>query len=152
MNKLRSAVPLILIFFSLAALAQADKPLSPLEQTLVDNTRAIPEAQKTKNAGFLKRTLTDDFRSVGSEGRLHDREEFVGDAADGTLKDFTVYNIHVLPVDENAALVTYDGIIHMPEGDNDMAPRYQHFSDLWVKQGEQWKLRFQQSTPRRPID
>jgi hypothetical protein len=151
MNKLASAI--LVVFLSIAAFAQAaPKTISPLEQTLIDNTRAIPEAQKTKNTDFLKRTLTDDFRAVGSEGMLHDREEFVGDAGDGTLKDYSVYNFHVLPVDENAALVTYDSIIHMPEGDTDEAPRYQHFSDLWVKQGDQWKLKFQQATPRRPID
>ena len=148
MNKLA----ILVVVLSLAAFAQSAKPLTPLEQTLIDNTKAIPEAQKTKNTGFLKRTLTDDFRAVGSEGRLHDREEFVGDAGDGALQDYSVYNLRVLPVDENAAIVTYDGIIHMPEGDFDVAPRYQYFSDLWVKQGGQWKLRFQQATPRRPID
>lgn len=151
MNKLAPAI--LVVSLSLAAFTQtASKPLSSLEQTLIDNTKAVPEAQKTKNTEFLKRTLTDDFRAVGSEGRLHDKEEFVGDASDGQLQDYTVYNLRVLPVDDNAAIVTYDGIIHMPEGDTDIAPRYQHFSDLWVKQGDQWRLRFQQATPRRPID
>jgi hypothetical protein len=148
MNKLA----ICFVLASLPAFAQADKPLSPLEQTLIDSTKAIPEAQKTKNADFLKRTLTDDFRVVGSEGRLHGREEFIGDAADGTLKEYTVYNVHVLPVSETSAIVTYDAVIQEPEGDFDVAPRYQYFSDLWVKQGDQWKLRFQQATPRRPID
>ncbi len=151
MNKFASII--LVGFLSLAAFTQtAPKSLSPKEQALIDHTKAIPEAQKTKNTDFLKRTLTDDFRAVGSEGMLHGREEFVGDAGEGTLKDYTAYNFHVLPVDENVALVTYDGIIHEPEGDTDIAPRYQHFSDLWVKQGDQWKLRFQQATPRRPID
>jgi hypothetical protein len=140
------------VFASLPAFAQAAKPLSPLEQALSENTKAIPEAQKTKNADFLKRTLTDDFRTVGSEGRLHDREEFIGEAADGNLKEYSVYNLQVLPVSDSTAIVTYDAVIQMPEGDFDVAPRYQRFSDLWVKQGDQWKLRFQQATPRRPID
>jgi hypothetical protein len=148
MNK----VAILIVLLSGTAFAQTAKPLSPLEQALIDNTKAIPEAQKTKNAEFLKRTLTDDFRVVGSEGRLHDREEFIGDAADGTLKDYSVYNLRVLPVGDNADIVTYDAVIQMPEGDFDVAPRYQYFSDLWVKQGDQWKLRFQQATPRRPID
>ena len=143
---------ILIVLMSAAAFAQSAKPLSPLEQALIDNTKAIPEAQKTKNADFLKRTLTDDFRAVGSEGRLHGREEFIGDAADGTLKEYTVYNVRVLPVSDASAIVTYDAVIQEPEGDFDVAPRYQYFSDLWVKQGDQWKLRFQQSTPRRPID
>ena len=146
-----------LLCLSIAGLAQASgqasKPLSPLELTLIANTNAVPEAQKSKNIGFLKRTLSDDFVSVGSEGKLHDKEEIVGGARDGDLKDYYTYNLRVLPVNDEAAIVTYDCIVHMPEGDAPgMAPRYQHISDLWVKQNDQWRLRFQQATAARPVD
>lgn len=146
-----------LLCFSTPGFAQgsgkSSKPINPLEQTLIANTNAVPEAQKSKNVDFLKRTLTDDFVSVGSEGKLHDKEEMVDGARAGELKDFYTYNLKVLPVDDNAAIVTYDCIIHMPEGDAPgMAPRYQHISDLWVKQDDQWRLKFQQATAARPID
>jgi hypothetical protein len=135
------------------AQGNAFKPLTPVEQTLIANTKAIPEAQKSKNVDFLKRTLTDDFVFVGSEGRLHDKEEIVEGARGGELKEYYTYNLRVLPVNDEAAVVTYDCIIHMPEGDAPgMAPRYQHISDLWVKQDDQWRLKFQQATPARPID
>lgn len=146
-----------LLCLSLAGFAQGSgnvsRPLSPLEQTLIVSTNAVPEAQKSKNVDFLKRTLTDDFVSVGSEGKLHDKEELVESARDGELKDYYTYNLRVLPVDDEAAVVTYDCIVHMPEGDAPgLAPRYQHISDLWVKQGDQWRLKFQQATAARPID
>src|ERR1700737_4716935 len=116
-------------------------------------SKPLPDAQKSKTVDFLKRTLTDDFVSVGSEGRLHDREEAVESARDGELKDYYIYNLRVLPVDDEAAVVTYDCIVHMPEGDSPgMAPRYQHISDLWVKQDDQWRLKFQQATAARPVD
>ena len=68
-------------------------------------------------------------------------------------QDYYTYNLRVLPVNDDVAVVTYDCIIHMPEGDAPgMAPRYQHISDLWVKQNDQWRLRFQQATAARPID
>jgi hypothetical protein len=146
-----------LVCLSITGFAQgprnSSKPLSPLEQTLIANAKAVPEAQKSKNVDFLKRTLTDDFVFVGSEGRLHDKEEIIETARDGELKDYYTYNLRVVPVDDEAAVVTYDCIIHMPEGDAPgMAPRYQHISDLWVKQDDQWRLKFQQATPARPID
>jgi hypothetical protein len=148
---------IFVVCFSIATLGQAatgqTKPLSALEQTLIANTRAIPEAQKDKNVAFLKRTLTDDFLAVGSEGKLHDKEEVMESAHGGELKDYYAYNLRVVPVNEEAAIVTYDCVIHMPEGDAPgMAPRYQHISDLWVKQNDQWRLRFQQATAARPID
>jgi len=146
-----------LLWLSMVGFAQgsgnSSKPLGPLERTLIANTKAIPEAQKSKNVDFLKRTLTDDFLWVGSEGRLHDKEEIVESARDGELKDYYIYNLRVVPVDDEAAVVTYDCIIHMPEGDAPgLAPRYQHISDLWVKQDDQWRLKFQQATAARPID
>jgi hypothetical protein len=148
---------LLCFSFSLSGFAQASgsspKPLSSLEQALISNTNAVPEAQKSRNVDFLKRTLTDDFVFVGSEGRLHDKEEVVGSASEGELKNYYTYNLRVLPVNDGAAVVTYDCIIHMPEGDAPgMAPRYQHISDLWVKQNDQWRLKFQQATAARPID
>jgi hypothetical protein len=60
--------------------------------------------------------------------------------------------VKLVPVDDNAVILTYKGILRQLEGDDVLAPRYQHFSDLWVRQGNQWKLKFRQSTPRRPID
>jgi len=47
------------ISFSLAGFAQSPrnsaKPLSPLEQALISNTKAVPEAQKGRNVDLEKR-------------------------------------------------------------------------------------------------
>jgi len=142
----------ILIFISVNSAAQTAAPATQLQQALVAQTQAVAQAQKSKDGDTLKRLLTDDFQQVGSEGKLHDKDDFTGDAKDGKLTDCTLYNLKVLSIDENAAIVTYDAIIHMTEGDDLLAPRYQHLSDVWVKQGDQWRLRFQQATARRPID
>ncbi|MEP6644838.1 MAG: nuclear transport factor 2 family protein [Acidobacteriaceae bacterium] len=128
------------------------KALTPLEQTLIDNSRAFPEALKTKNVASLKQMLADDFFAVGSEGGLHQRSEILDWAAESGLKDYTVYNATVAELEDDTAIVTYNFIVSMPEGDTDLAPRYQRVSDLWIKSGEQWKLKFQQATPLRAID
>ena len=57
---------------------------------MIANTKAVPEAQKSKNVDFLKRMLTDDFVFVGSEGRLHDKEEIVESTRDGELEIITL--------------------------------------------------------------
>ena len=142
----------ILIFISVNCAAQTAASATQLQQALVAQTQAVAQAQKSKDGDTLKRLLTDAFQQVGSEGKLHDKDDFTGDAKDGKLTDYTLYNLKVLSIDENAAIVTYDAVIHMTEGDDLLAPRYQHLSDVWVKQGDQWRLRFQQATARRPID
>lgn len=119
---------------------------------MVESSRAVLEATKRRDADALKRLLADDFTQVGSEGRLHDKMEIIGDAREGRLKEYAIYDVKVVLVDENASIVTYSSIITEPEGDEGLAPRYQTISDLWTKQGDQWRLKFQQCTPRRPID
>lgn len=128
------------------------KPPSPVDQALITSTKAILEAQKNKDADLLKGTLSEDFLQIGSEGHLHPKAEFLDEARDGELKDYTLYNLRVRAIDQNTALVSYNAIIQKPEGDNGAAPRYQMISDLWVKDGENWKLKFQQATPLRSID
>jgi hypothetical protein len=155
---MKSIISVVVVFFvSLLSTAQtADtsaRARSPLELSLIAGSKAVPEAQKAKDIPTLKRLLADDFQYVSSEGRLHKKDEFLDDAGDGILTDYSMYNVQAFPVNDGAALVTYDAIIHQSEGDAPgTAPRYQYFSDLWVKQGDQWKLKFQQATPRRPID
>lgn len=141
---------------SLGAFAQETpapaRPLTTLEESLIAQSKAVPQAEESKDTVALQRLLSDDFQQVGSEGKLHTKREFLDDAKEGNLTDFTLYDFKVLPLDENAAIVTFDAVIHQPEGDDDFAPRYQHVSDVWVKQGDQWRLRFRQATARRPID
>ena len=139
---------LLLGLLSWPALAQ-DSPASPL----VDKTKDLLQARKGKDASLLNQTLARDFMSVGSEGKLHDRAEMIDSAREGELQDYQAYHLRVIQVNDSTVIVTYDCIIKMPEGDAPhMAPRYQHISDLWVSEGGEWKLKFQQATAARPID
>lgn len=132
--------------------AATEKPLTPLEHTLISQSEAVAAAQKAKDLRTLQRLLTDDFERVGNEGGLHDKSDILDDARQGTLEDYRLYDFQVLLLDENVAIVTYNAVIQMPEEDEDLPPRYQYFSDIWVKQGEQWRLRFEQTTAKRAID
>jgi hypothetical protein len=43
--------------------------------------------------------------------------------------------------------VTYNVVLRAPATeDQGPPPRYQHFSTVWVKQGDVWKMKFQQMT------
>jgi hypothetical protein len=128
------------------------KPLTPLEQTLIGQSEALAAAQKAKDLETLKRLLTDDFERVGSEGGLHDKGDSLDDLREGALEDYRLYDFKVLPVDENVAIVTYNAVLQMSEEDEDLPPRYQRLSDVWVKQADQWRLRFEQATAKRAID
>jgi hypothetical protein len=123
------------------------KVLSPLEQTLIANEKSLIEAKKKDDGAFFKRILTDDFSLVGVDGALLQKPEAAGGLGDSGLLELTPYNVTVLPAGEGAGIVTYDAIVRKaPEEDQASPPRYQHFSSVWVKQGETWKLKFHQAT------
>jgi hypothetical protein len=128
------------------------KVLSPLEQTLIASEKSLIEAKKKDDGAFFKRTLSADFSQVGVDGKLLEGQEAVDDLGDAGLVELTPYDIKVVTVGEGAAnisvaIVTYDAIVReKPEEDQGPPPRYQHFSSVWVKQGDTWKLKFHQAT------
>jgi hypothetical protein len=123
------------------------KPLSPLEQTLIASEKSLIEAKKKDDGAFFKRTLSADFSLVGVDGKLLERQEAVDDLGDADLVELTPYDMKVVAVGDDAAIVTYDAIVRKkPEEDQGPPPRYQHFSSVWVKQEGAWKLKFHQAT------
>jgi hypothetical protein len=145
----------ILLFAFAAAAAPAPKrsshpaagatQASPLAEQLTSLEKALPEAQKKHDRDFYNRTLADDFISIGTDGKVHPKTELMGDFPSTQLAEYRIYNMQVVPLNDNAAVVTYDVIVRMVHYD-DETPRYQHVSSVWVKQGDQWKLKFQQAT------
>src|ERR1700746_3853113 len=92
----------ISIFAALACCSQtpADRgQVTPRQTMLFDNTKTIFEAQKTKNVSTLDSFLSSDFHEVGSEGMLHDRKEFLDDVGEGYLKEYSLYDAKLVPVD-----------------------------------------------------
>jgi hypothetical protein len=145
---------LVSLAFASAALAQsASHSANPaLEAELIAKSNSVLQALKAKDAPSLAELLTDDFRVVTSEGRIHDKRERLGEARRGTLVNFMFYGPELTPVDRDSALLTYNVIVDTPEGDEGTSPRYQKASDLWVRQGGEWKLKFEQFTPLRSVD
>ena len=135
---------------ALPGIAQSPAPaktLSPLEQTLMASEKSLIEAKKKDDGAFFKQIVTGDFSLVGVDGTLLQKQEAVGDLGDSGLLELTPYNVTVLPAGDGAAIVTYDAIVRKkPEEDQGPPPRYQHFSSVWVKQGDAWKLKFHQAT------
>src|SRR6266496_975843 len=150
MKKLVIAILFVLVPLVVTAQTpQADG--GPLAQDLIAKSKGIHTLTESKNPNGLKALLADDFEIVGREGKLHERGELLGDAAGGILRDFQFYDPKVVQIDSGTALVTYNLIVTMLEGDDLLAPRYQKVSDLWVRQGSEWRLKFEQATPLRPI-
>jgi hypothetical protein len=147
--RFRFVVVLCLLAASAWAGAQytaAEKPLSPTEQTLMAAEKSFVEAAKKGDTAFFKRTLTDDFSFVAFDGELYSRQDMLDQFAQGGV-DILPYEMKVVSAGDGVAIVTYNVVFRVPPSEDEgPPPRYQHFSTVWVKQGDTWKMKFQQMT------
>ncbi len=119
----------------------AAKPLSPFEQELVNNQKQFIAAWQEKNVAYVDQAVAEDFKGIAENGDFYGKSELVGSVHEGLPKNFRVYDIEVVRLDESCAVVTYNEIVPGSR------PRYRHMSDTWTKHGGQWKLKFEQLTP-----
>ncbi len=116
-------------------------PVSAFEQELVNNQNQFMQAIAEQKHAAVNESVAADFRGIGTNGDFYDREEFLGFTHEGLPKDLRVYDIHVVRLTDDSAVVTYNMIVPGAR------PRYRHMSDTWAKDNGKWKLKFQQYTP-----
>jgi hypothetical protein len=124
----------------------AEKPPSPEEQAVMNSEKSFIEAAKKGDAAFFKQSLTADFSYVSYDGQLYTRQEMI-DQYNTPGTDIMPYEMKVIIPGEGVAIVTYNVVLRVPPAeDQGPPPRYQHFSTVWVRQGDVWKMKFQQMT------
>lgn len=148
----RSATTIACFTVILTAVAVAAKtPTMPQQvpatsafaQELIDNEKAFLDALERGDREYVNKAVADDFMVIETNGDSSGKSElihFVHPSEKPQAKPF-LYQWHVVELDPDCAVVTYNAVIHGAPID-----RYQHLSDTWVKQNGQWKLKFQQAT------
>jgi ketosteroid isomerase-like protein len=117
---------------------------NPLEKDLIAAEKGFVDAAKRGDMAFFRRSLTDDFSFVSSDGQLYERQDMLDQFAGGGI-NLLPYDMKVVAAGDGVAIVTYDVVVRIPPTeDQGPPPRYQHFSTVWVKQGDVWKMKFQQ--------
>jgi len=125
-----------------AAPAPDTAQATPLQQSLRAAQQALFDATRNKDVAYVKKAVADDFVLIKTTGESAERDELIEDAQKGALQaPPRMYNVQAVALGADAAVLTYDVVFA------DSKPRYQHISSTWVKRGDQWKLKFQQSTP-----
>jgi hypothetical protein len=149
--KIRLAVLMILFcgVVSIVAVGQGkapEKARTALEQSLMNAEKSFIAAAKKGDVAFFKRTLTDDFSFVSFDGQLYDRKDMLDERSEPGM-DLQPYEMKVVLLGDGVGIVTYNVVLRVPASqDQGPPPRYQHFSTVWVKQGDAWGMKFQQMT------
>jgi hypothetical protein len=119
------------------------KPLSPFEQNVVDTQKAFLQAIERGDAAYVKSAVADDFVVIATNGDSGNKTELVDSVHPSAKRGHPpmLYDFQVVRLSDTAAIVTYK-VADPGAG----LERYQHMSDTWVKEGDQWKLKFEQTT------
>lgn len=148
----------LLVVFSAASFAQATPSNDADSQALIAKSKAVLEAIKAKDPAALNALLAEDFHSIDMAGEFGSRQEMLGAAQGGFIKDFMFYEPRAVRIDDNSTIVTYNSAVSLSDEalqelaqDNLIWPRYSKVSDLWVRQNGEWKLKFEQVTPVRAM-
>lgn len=141
-----------------ACFAQTAQSNDTEVQALIEKSKSVLEAMKAKDAQSLNGLLAQNFHSVNLAGEMGTRQEMLGSAHEGFLKDFLFYNPQAMRIDNDSVMVSYDTVVILSDEamkelaeDNITWPRYSRVSDLWVRHDGDWKLEFEQITPIRAM-
>lgn len=147
-----------ILVFCAASFAQSPQSSDSDAQALIAKSKSVLEAEKAKDVASLNNLLAESFRGVDVAGDLSSRKEVIGSAQEGFLKDFLFYEPQAFRIDDNSVLVSYNTATTLSDAaqkelaeDNLVWPRYSKVSDLWVREGGDWKLKFEQVTPVRAM-
>jgi len=104
------------LIFCAASFAQAPPQANDAgAQAMITKSKSVLEAMKAKDASTLNGLLSNDFRSVDMAGELGSRQEMIGSAHEGLVKDFLFYAPQVLQIDNDSILVSYNTAITLSD-------------------------------------
>ena len=134
------------VAFARVGQTRAQDPPSEFDRTLMTAEKGFIEAAKKGDAGFFRQTLARDFSFVSYDGQLYERQDMV-DQYSQAGTDILPYEMKVVAAGDGVAIVTYNVVFRVPAAeDQGPPPRYQHFTTVWIRQGDAWKMKFQQMT------
>jgi hypothetical protein len=119
---------------------------SPLESLLEGNVKSEWEAFKNKDKKAYSDLLTEGFMAVEDDGQgMRDKNAAASEIDRSVVTSYNLFAFRVLPLNPNAALVTYELTMLFPPKAQVRFKRVL-ISELWLKRDGQWKMRYYQET------
>ena len=119
---------------------------SPLEGLLAAKVKAEWEAFKNKDKKAYADLLAEDFVAVEDDNQgMRDKRAASGEIDRSVVNSYNLFALKVLPLNDTAALVTYELTMLFPPK---ATVRFKRVlvSELWLKREGHWKLRYYQET------
>ena len=116
-----------------------------IEGQLIAKEKAIVDAQKKRDFAAVEAVLADDFREIGSSGRLFSKSDILDGIKESQIVDCSFEEFRFLPVDSTCVIVTYvTTATRIQQGREQTYRAYR--SSTWVEQDGMWRMIFHQGT------
>ena len=116
-----------------------------LEDLLIANEKAIVDAQKRRDFAAVEAVLDEDFREIGSSGRMFSKSEILDAMKVSQIVDCSFEEFHFLPVDSTCVIVTYVATATRILREREQSHRA-YRSSTWVEKDGTWRIIFHQGT------
>jgi len=126
--------------------APATATSSQLEAIFGDKVKTEWEAFKKKDKNAYADLLAEDFAAVEDDNQgMRDKRAAANEIDRSVINSYNVFALKVLPLNDQAALVTYELTMLFPPKSAVRLKRVM-VAELWLKREGQWKLRYYQET------
>jgi hypothetical protein len=117
-----------------------------LTETLESNVKTEWEAFKNKDKQAYGNLLAEDFNAVEDDNQgMRKKSAATAEVDHSVVNNYHLFAFNVIPIDPNAALVTYELTLEFPPKALVKFKRVL-VSELWLKRDGQWKERYYQET------
>jgi hypothetical protein len=134
-------VGVVLLSLTVRSQGQSSSPVSAFDRKLIAQQKQFLQDAQSEHSTAVEHAIADDFHGIGTNGDFYDKGELAESAEAGMPKDTRAYDFHVIKLNEEAAVVSYNLIV---PGEH---PRYRHMADTWARVEGRWQLKFRQITP-----
>lgn len=122
------------------------KAKTPLETLLEGNVKTEWEAFKNRDKKAYSDLLADDFMGIEDDTQgMRSKYHAVEEIDRSVVANYNLFALRVLPLNPNAALVTYELTMLFPPKAQVRFKRVL-ISEVWLKREGKWKMRYYQET------
>jgi hypothetical protein len=116
-----------------------------LKDLLITNEKAIVDAQKRRDVTAVDALLAEDFREIGSSGRMFCKSDVLDGIKESQIVDCSFEEFRFLRVDSTCVIVTYvTTATRILQGLEQSRRAYR--SSTWVERNGAWRIIFHQGT------
>jgi hypothetical protein len=123
----------------------AMKSTAPSEADMTAKEKAVWDTLKKKDLDAFGNTLTSDYIEVGDDG-IFDKAGIIADLKDLNLTDATFSDWKMLPIDNDAVILTYNTNLKGTFKGEAVPPGPYHSASVWVNRDGKWQSFFYQQT------